>query len=98
MASSSVRSTALTGLLSGVFFGSVFALGLSDLTNQDAARGIKGALYQEAASVIGKLGVPGGPSCRSAWRRSTISSRDREPSSVWWRATNPRAHNCTTNA
>jgi hypothetical protein len=60
MASSYVRSTALTGLLSGVFFSSVFALGLSDLTNQDAARGIKGALSQGVASAIGKLGVPGG--------------------------------------
>lgn len=60
MAPSYVRSTALTGLLSGVFFSSVFALGLSDLTNQDAARGIKGALNQGVTWAIGKLGVPGG--------------------------------------
>jgi hypothetical protein len=40
--------------------GSVFALGLDDLTNQDAAQGIKGALNQGVASAIGKLGVPGG--------------------------------------
>ena len=60
MAPSYVRSTALTGLLSGVLFSSVFALALSDLTNQDAARGIKGALNQGVASAIGKLGVPGG--------------------------------------
>jgi hypothetical protein len=54
-----VRLTALTGLLCG-FFSSVFALGLGDLTNQDAARGIRGALSQGATSAIGKLGVPGG--------------------------------------
>jgi Protein of unknown function (DUF4197) len=58
--SGTLRSTALTGLLSGLFFSSVFALGLGDLTNQDAARGIRGALNQGAASAIGKLGVPGG--------------------------------------
>jgi len=40
--------------------GSAFALGLADLTNQDAARGIKGALDQGVTAAIGKLGVPGG--------------------------------------
>jgi hypothetical protein len=40
--------------------GPAFSLGLADLTNQDAARGIKGALSAGAASAIGKLGVPGG--------------------------------------
>jgi hypothetical protein len=55
-----VRSIVLTGLLSCAFVGSVFALGLDDLTNQDAAQGIKGALNQGVASAIGKLGVPGG--------------------------------------
>jgi hypothetical protein len=40
--------------------GPAFSLGLADLTNQDAAQGIKGALTQGAASAIGKLGVPGG--------------------------------------
>ncbi len=60
MAPSYVRSTGLTGLLGGIFFSSVFALGLSDLTNQDAARGIKGALNQGVTWAIGKLGVPGG--------------------------------------
>jgi hypothetical protein len=60
MAQSHVRSIVLTGLLSGVFFSPLFALDLSDLTNKDAARGIKGALNQGAASAIGKLGVPGG--------------------------------------
>jgi hypothetical protein len=40
--------------------GSAFSLSLADLTNQDAARGIRGALTDGAASAIGKLGVPGG--------------------------------------
>jgi hypothetical protein len=40
--------------------GVALSLQLSDLTNQDAARGIKGALSAGAASAIGKLGVPGG--------------------------------------
>ena len=40
--------------------GSAFALGLADLTNQDAAKGIKGALMEGATSAIDKLGVPGG--------------------------------------
>jgi hypothetical protein len=40
--------------------GPAFSLGLADLSNQDAAQGIKGALTQGAASAIGKLGVPGG--------------------------------------
>lgn len=56
---SHVRLT-LTGLISCVLIGSAFALGLADLTNQDAARGIKGALDKGAASAIAKLGVPGG--------------------------------------
>jgi hypothetical protein len=60
MVQSYVRSIVLTGLLSCVFFSPLFALDLSDLTNKDAARGIKGALNQGAASAIGKLGVPGG--------------------------------------
>ncbi len=53
----SIRSAALLSCLLG---GSVLALGLADLTNQDASRGIRGALTQGAASAIGKLGVPGG--------------------------------------
>jgi hypothetical protein len=40
--------------------GPVFAVTLGDLTNQDASRGIKGALTEGAASAIDKLGVPGG--------------------------------------
>jgi hypothetical protein len=54
-----VRLT-LTGLVSCVLIGSAYALSLADLTNQDAARGIKGALDKGAASAIAKLGVPGG--------------------------------------
>jgi Protein of unknown function (DUF4197) len=37
-----------------------YSLELSQLTNQDAARGIKAALNTGAAAAIGKLGVPGG--------------------------------------
>lgn len=54
------RSTTLTGILSCLVLGPVFALGLSDLTNQDASRGIKGALTEGVTSAIAKLGVPGG--------------------------------------
>jgi hypothetical protein len=60
MTSSTVRSIALTGMLSCLCIGTALAFGLSDLTNQDAARGIKGALTQGAVSAVGKLGVPGG--------------------------------------
>jgi hypothetical protein len=56
---SNVRMT-LAGLIGCVLLGSAFALSLADLTNQDAARGIKGALDQGATSAIAKLGVPGG--------------------------------------
>jgi Protein of unknown function (DUF4197) len=55
-----LRSITSAGLLSCLLGGSVLALGLDDLTNQDASRGIRGALTQGAASAIGKLGVPGG--------------------------------------
>jgi len=60
MTTSTVRSLVSAGLIGCLLAGSVLALGLDDLTNQDAARGIKGALIQGAASAIGKLGVPGG--------------------------------------
>jgi len=56
----SARSIALAALLSCLVLGPAFALGLNDLTNQDASRGIKGALTEGAASAIAKLGVPGG--------------------------------------
>lgn len=36
------------------------SLELADLSNKDAASGIRGALEQGAASAVGKLGVPGG--------------------------------------
>lgn len=54
------RSITLAALLTCVVLGPVFALGLSDLTNKDAAQGIKGALTEGATSAIAKLGVPGG--------------------------------------
>jgi len=54
------RSITLAGLLSYLVLVPAFALGLNDLTNQDASRGIKGALTEGAASAIAKLGVPGG--------------------------------------
>jgi uncharacterized protein DUF4197 len=55
-----VRSMTLFGISSFLVFGIALSLELADLTNQDAARGIKGALTQGAASAISKLGVPGG--------------------------------------
>lgn len=60
MARANLGSIFLTALLGGVLLSSAYALGIGDLTNQDATRGIKGALSQGAASAIGKLGVPGG--------------------------------------
>ncbi len=60
MTSSCVRSITMTGLMGCLLAGSAFALGLADLTNQEAARGIKGVLSEGASSAIGKLGVPGG--------------------------------------
>ena len=55
-----LRSIVLAGMLGCLLAGSAWALGLNDLTNQEAASGIKGALTQGAASAISKLGVPGG--------------------------------------
>jgi hypothetical protein len=60
MARANWGSIFLTSLLGSVLLSSAFALSVGDLTNQDATRGIKGALSQGAASAIGKLGVPGG--------------------------------------
>jgi hypothetical protein len=60
MSASHRRSVSLTALVGCFFLGSAFALGLADLTNQDAARGIKGALEKGAASAVDRLGVPGG--------------------------------------
>jgi hypothetical protein len=53
-------SVCLAGLLACLYLGSAYALGLADLTNRDAAQGIKGALDKGAASAIDKLGVAGG--------------------------------------
>ena len=53
-------SVGLVGLLGCLYCGSTYALGLADLTNRDAAQGIKGALNKGAASAIDKLGVAGG--------------------------------------
>lgn len=47
-------------LLGGFFALSAFSLDLSQLTNQDASRGIKGALTSGVSAAVGKLGVPGG--------------------------------------
>jgi Protein of unknown function (DUF4197) len=58
--SSYVRSIALTGFLGCGLFGFASAADLANLTNQDAARGIKGALDQGVSWAITKLGVPGG--------------------------------------
>ena len=54
------RRTSVAALAVCLMAGSVYAIGLADLSNQDAARGIKGALDQGAASAVAKLGVPGG--------------------------------------
>jgi hypothetical protein len=54
------RRFSLLPLFAGICAMSAFSLDLSQLTNQDAARGIKGALSTGVSSAIGKLGVPGG--------------------------------------
>ena len=53
---SATRSITVAALMNCLLFASSFALGLADLTNQDAARGIKGALADGAAAAVGKLG------------------------------------------
>ena len=57
---SATWSIAFAAMINCLLVASPLAVGLADLTNQDAARGIKGALTDGAASAIGKLGVPGG--------------------------------------
>jgi hypothetical protein len=47
-------------LLGCLFALCAYSLEFSQLTNQDAARGIKAALATGASAAIGKLGVPGG--------------------------------------
>jgi hypothetical protein len=60
MSRSFSRKLLCAAALCGTLAGAATALQLSDLTNQDAVRGIKGALAAGASSAIGKLGVPGG--------------------------------------
>jgi hypothetical protein len=55
-----IESIRLAGLMALLYFGSAYALSLADLTNRDAAQGIKGALDKGVASAIDKLGVEGG--------------------------------------
>src|SRR3984957_18886314 len=57
---SAARSLTVGALFTGLVAGAAVASGLVDLSNADAARGIKGALTQGAASAVSKLGVPGG--------------------------------------
>jgi Protein of unknown function (DUF4197) len=56
----SVRSLAACALFTGLLAGATLAADLADLSNADAARGIKGVLTQGAESAVSKLGVPGG--------------------------------------
>jgi hypothetical protein len=57
---SATRSFTVSALFTVLVAGVALASGLADLSNEDAARGIKGALTQGAASAVSKLGVPGG--------------------------------------
>jgi Protein of unknown function (DUF4197) len=57
---SSVPLLSACALFTGLVAGAALAAGLADLSNADAARGIKGALTQGASSAVSKLGVPGG--------------------------------------
>jgi hypothetical protein len=54
------RRVALGGILLSTLLQAAVAGGLSDLSNQDAAQGIKGALDKGISSAVDKLGVPGG--------------------------------------
>jgi hypothetical protein len=55
-----IRKAALTAVMSALVVTMAWSANLSDLTNQEAARGIKGALSDGITSAVGKLGVPGG--------------------------------------
>jgi hypothetical protein len=57
---SAARALTVGALFSGLLAAAAVASGLADLSNEDAARGIRGALTQGAASAVSKLGVPGG--------------------------------------
>ncbi len=50
----------ITALSLVVFSTSVYALGLSDLTNKDATGGLKDALIQASSAAVNKLGVTDG--------------------------------------
>ncbi len=54
------RLVALAAVSGALLAGSASALGLADLSNQEATRGIRGALSQGADAAINKLGVAGG--------------------------------------
>jgi len=60
MTATYVRSIILSGILGSFLIGSASAAVLDDLTNQEAVRGLKGALSQGATTAIGELGVAGG--------------------------------------
>ena len=55
-----LRNRSLALLCGALLAAPALALSLDELSNQDAAGGIRGALTEGAASAIGKLGVPGG--------------------------------------
>ena len=60
MTASTAGSKWLLCLAACLAAGATYGFSLADLTNQDATRGIKGALSTGAASAIDKLGVSGG--------------------------------------
>jgi hypothetical protein len=60
MNTTTVRTAARATLFAVLVAGAASALDLGDLTNQDATRGIKGALTSGALSAVSKLGTPGG--------------------------------------
>ena len=57
---STARSAVVAALMSGLLVTTVLSASLSDITNQEAALGIKGALNNGISTAVGKLGVPGG--------------------------------------
>ena len=73
-----VSAVCLAGLLACFYLRSSHALSVADLTNRDAAQGIKGALDKGAASAIEKLGVAGGflnnPKVKSRCHRPSMRS------------------------
>jgi hypothetical protein len=60
MNQSTARSVAVAGLMSCLVVTTVLSASLSDITNQEAGRGIKGALNTGISAAVGKLGVTGG--------------------------------------